>query len=151
MCWACRAAEERLLHAVLDAGDDACRQAPGDLLGHIESRAERFHRASELVSVFAVLLIGNLAPEAPLHDRFLTRRRAAVDAVAEFIRRQQQAARCRTELDPAVKAVEFVQAGLARRTWPEELHRVDDIPRTASGRIQKFRLRQDLAVRAEHA
>jgi non-ribosomal peptide synthetase component E (peptide arylation enzyme) len=39
------------------------------------------------------------------------------------------------------------QAGLARQKWPEELHTVDDFPRTASGKIQKFHLRRDIAVR----
>ena len=37
-------------------------------------------------------------------------------------------------------------AGLARQKWPEELHVVDEYPRTASGKIQKFVLRQSLAV-----
>jgi acyl-CoA synthetase len=36
------------------------------------------------------------------------------------------------------------QAGLARQKWPEEVHQTDDFPRTPSGKIQKFRLRQDL-------
>jgi non-ribosomal peptide synthetase component E (peptide arylation enzyme) len=36
------------------------------------------------------------------------------------------------------------RAGLARQKWPEEVHAVEDFPRTASGKIQKFRLRQDL-------
>ena len=34
--------------------------------------------------------------------------------------------------------------GLARQKWPEELHVVTDLPRTASGKVQKFRLRQAL-------
>jgi acyl-CoA synthetase (AMP-forming)/AMP-acid ligase II len=38
------------------------------------------------------------------------------------------------------------RAGLARQKWPEELHDVDEFPRTASGKVQKFRLRQDIAV-----
>ncbi|NNN28893.1 AMP-binding protein [Streptomyces sp. S3(2020)] len=38
-------------------------------------------------------------------------------------------------------------SGLARQKWPEELHGVTDFPRTASGKVQKFRLRQDIAVR----
>ncbi|MET8213376.1 TetR family transcriptional regulator [Streptomyces sp. NPDC005373] len=103
--------KEQLLHAVLDArdaSDDAYRQLPGDLLAKIESRAERFHRAPELVSMFAVLLIENLDPDAPLHDRFFTRYRTSVDTVAEFIRREQRSGRYRTDLDPAVKAVEIV-------------------------------------------
>ena len=35
-------------------------------------------------------------------------------------------------------------AGLARQKWPEQLVVVDDFPRTASGKVQKYRLRQDL-------
>lgn len=35
-------------------------------------------------------------------------------------------------------------AGLARQKWPESLHVVEDFPRTPSGKVQKFRLRQDL-------
>lgn len=38
-------------------------------------------------------------------------------------------------------------SGLARQKWPEELHLVKDFPRTASGKVQKFRLRHDIAVR----
>ncbi|MFD3926943.1 AMP-binding protein [Streptomyces sp. NPDC058614] len=41
----------------------------------------------------------------------------------------------------------FDRAGLARQKWPEELHEVQDFPRTPSGKVQKFRLRQDIAVR----
>jgi non-ribosomal peptide synthetase component E (peptide arylation enzyme) len=36
------------------------------------------------------------------------------------------------------------QAGLARQKWPEELREVEDFPRTASGKIQKFALRERL-------
>jgi len=35
-------------------------------------------------------------------------------------------------------------AGLARQKWPEALYRVDDLPRTPSGKVQKFVLRQQL-------
>ncbi|MGW1715989.1 AMP-binding protein [Streptomyces sp. NPDC002156] len=37
--------------------------------------------------------------------------------------------------------------GLARQKWPEELHVVDEFPRTASGKVQKFVLRKDIAGR----
>jgi acyl-CoA synthetase (AMP-forming)/AMP-acid ligase II len=37
-------------------------------------------------------------------------------------------------------------AGLARQKWPEELHTVPDFPRTASGKVQKFILRRDVAA-----
>ena len=38
----------------------------------------------------------------------------------------------------------FEAAGVARQKWPEELHETDDFPRTASGKVQKFRVRQDI-------
>jgi acyl-CoA synthetase len=41
----------------------------------------------------------------------------------------------------------FEAAGLARPKWPEEVHAVDDFPRTASGKVQKFVLRADIAAR----
>ena len=34
--------------------------------------------------------------------------------------------------------------GLARQKWPESIHVVDEFPRTPSGKVQKFRLRQQL-------
>jgi non-ribosomal peptide synthetase component E (peptide arylation enzyme) len=43
----------------------------------------------------------------------------------------------------------FKQAGVATQKWPEELHRVpegQDFPRTASGKVQKFVIRQQLAA-----
>ena len=33
-------------------------------------------------------------------------------------------------------------AGLARQKWPESIHAIAEFPRTASGKVQKFRLRQ---------
>jgi acyl-CoA synthetase (AMP-forming)/AMP-acid ligase II len=41
----------------------------------------------------------------------------------------------------------FKASGVAIQKWPEELHRVDDYPRTASGKVQKFLVRQDIAAR----
>ncbi len=38
----------------------------------------------------------------------------------------------------------LAQAGMARQKWPESLYEVPDFPRTASGKVQKFRLRQQL-------
>jgi acyl-CoA synthetase (AMP-forming)/AMP-acid ligase II len=43
----------------------------------------------------------------------------------------------------AVKA-HLSAAGLARQKWPEELRTVDELPRTPSGKIQKFVLRERL-------
>ncbi|MGK2318531.1 AMP-binding protein [Gordonia rhizosphera] len=39
----------------------------------------------------------------------------------------------------------FAEIGLAKQKWPEEIHVVEDFPRTASGKIQKFRIRSDIA------
>jgi acyl-CoA synthetase (AMP-forming)/AMP-acid ligase II len=38
----------------------------------------------------------------------------------------------------------FEAAGLARQKWPEELREVDDYPRTASGKVQKYLVRQQV-------
>jgi acyl-CoA synthetase (AMP-forming)/AMP-acid ligase II len=43
----------------------------------------------------------------------------------------------------AVRAA-LEQAGLARQKWPELVREVDDFPRTPSGKIQKFVLRERL-------
>ena len=40
----------------------------------------------------------------------------------------------------------FERAGLARQKWPEELHEVDDFPRTPSGKVQKYLLRRAIAA-----
>jgi acyl-CoA synthetase len=42
-------------------------------------------------------------------------------------------------------------AGLARQKWPEELHFVDDLPRTASGKVQKNVLREQLRTAGPRA
>jgi len=42
-------------------------------------------------------------------------------------------------------------AGLARQKWPEEVHAADDFPRTPSGKLQKFRLRHDLATPGDNS
>ena len=50
--------------------------------------------------------------------------------------------------DPRRGAPEHLAAaGLARQKWPETLHQVDEFPRTPSGKVQKFRLRQELRDR----
>lgn len=48
---------------------------------------------------------------------------------------------------PAMSEVRdhFERLGVARQKWPEELHEVDDFPRTASGKVQKYLVRQHLA------
>jgi len=43
---------------------------------------------------------------------------------------------------------QLAAAGLAKQKWPEEVRQVDDFPRTPSGKIQKFVLRQRLREEA---
>lgn len=43
----------------------------------------------------------------------------------------------------------FESTGVARQKWPEELHETEDFPRTASGKVQKFRVRQALRETGE--
>lgn len=43
--------------------------------------------------------------------------------------------------------IHFDRAGVAKQKWPEELHQVEDFPRTASGKVQKFHVRQSIADR----
>lgn len=40
-------------------------------------------------------------------------------------------------------------AGLSKQKWPEDLRFVAEFPRTPSGKVQKFKLRQDLRTEAE--
>jgi len=42
----------------------------------------------------------------------------------------------------------FERAGVARQKWPEELHEVADYPRTASGKVQKYLVRN--RIREQH-
>jgi AcrR family transcriptional regulator len=103
--------KEQLLHAVLDArdADDMAHvDMSGDVVEQLERVTDRFERSPALIGSFTVLLSENLNPDAPLHDRFLSRYQDAAAIVAEGIRRGQQAGRYRTDLDPAVKAVEII-------------------------------------------
>jgi AcrR family transcriptional regulator len=103
--------KEQLLNAVLDArdaDDDTHADRTGDLVTEICRVAERFDRAPELVGTFSVLLVENIAPDAPLHDRLLHRQREGVAIVAELIASGQRGGRYRTDFDPAVKAVEIL-------------------------------------------
>jgi AcrR family transcriptional regulator len=103
--------KEQLLNAVLDArdaDDDTHADRNGDLVTEICRVAERFDRAPELVGTFTVLLIENIDPGAPLHDRLLHRQREGVDIVADLIANGQRAGRYRTDFDAAIKAVEIL-------------------------------------------
>ncbi|MEV1135419.1 TetR/AcrR family transcriptional regulator [Rhodococcus coprophilus] len=100
-----------LLHAVLDArdADDLARvDLSGDLIEQIRKIPGRYREFPDQVGMYTVLLIENLESDAPLNDRLLGRYRAALDTVEAGIRRGQRSGRYRTDLDPAVKAVEIV-------------------------------------------
>ncbi|WP_241385056.1 TetR/AcrR family transcriptional regulator [Rhodococcus sp. CH91] len=103
--------KDQLLHAVLDArdnDDDARVDRTGDLVDQIRKIPRRFEESPELVGMYAVLLIENLEPDAPLHERLRGRYQTALDTVEAGIRRGQRAGRYRTDVDPAIKAVEIV-------------------------------------------
>lgn len=103
--------KEQLLHAVVDArdaDDDAHADRSGDLLEEIARAGERAERAPELVGTYSVLLVENLMPDAPLHDRLLSRQQAAIQIVTSLIRRGQESGRYRNDFDAATKAVQIV-------------------------------------------
>ncbi len=103
--------KEQLLHAVLDvrdADDDAHADRAGDLISEIAAVSDRFHRSPELVGTFTVLLAENIDPDAPLHDRLLTRYQDAVDIITGLIRRGQEAGQFRMDMDVTVKAVQIL-------------------------------------------
>ena len=105
------ASKEQLLNAVLDArdaDDDIHADRGGDLITEICRVAERFDRQPALVGTFSVLLIENIAPDSPLHDRLLARQRAATSIVAGLIEHGQRDGRYRTDFDAATKAVEIL-------------------------------------------
>lgn len=104
--------KEQLLNAVLDArdADDAIHAdyRSGDLVTELGRVPERFERAPELVGTFTVLLVENIAPDAPLHDRLVKRYRDAVDIITAIIERGQESGKYRSDLDAATKAVEIL-------------------------------------------
>jgi len=104
--------KEQLLNAVLDArdADDEIHAdyRSGDLVTELSRVPERFDRAPELVGTFTVLLVENIAPDAPLHDRLLKRYRDAVDIITAIITRGQERGQYRADLDAAGRAVEIL-------------------------------------------
>jgi acyl-CoA synthetase len=48
---------------------------------------------------------------------------------------------------PMVRA-HFEVAGIARQKWPEELRTVSELPRTPSGKVKKYVLRDELRTEA---
>nr|WP_090277151.1 TetR/AcrR family transcriptional regulator [Mycolicibacterium komanii]CRL71159.1 transcriptional regulator [Mycolicibacterium komanii] len=104
--------KEQLLNAVLDArdADDAIHAdyRSGDLVTELGRVPERFDRAPELVGTFTVLLVENIAPDAPLHNRLVKRYRDAVDIITAIIERGQESGKYRPDLDATTKAVEIL-------------------------------------------
>ena len=104
--------KEQLLNAVLDArdaDDDAhADYRSGDLITELSRVPERFERAPELIGTFTVLLVENIAPDAPLHDRMHKRYSDAVDIVTDIIKRGQSDGKFRPDVDASSKAVEIL-------------------------------------------
>jgi AcrR family transcriptional regulator len=104
--------KEQLLNAVLDArdADDEIHAdyRSGDLVAELSRVPERFDRAPELIGTFTVLLVENIAPDAPLHDRLHKRYRDAVDIITAIIIRGQESGQYRPDVDAAGKAVEIL-------------------------------------------
>ncbi|OBI83133.1 TetR/AcrR family transcriptional regulator [Mycobacterium sp. E740] len=104
--------KEQLLNAVLDArdADDAVHAdyRSGDLVTELGRVPERFERAPELIGTFTVLLVENIAPDAPLHGRLVKRYCDAVDIIVGIIERGQQSGKYRKDVDAAAKAVEIL-------------------------------------------
>jgi AcrR family transcriptional regulator len=104
--------KEQLLNAVLDArdaDDDAhADYRSGDLITELIRVPERFERAPELIGTFTVLLVENIAPDAPLHDRMHKRYSDAVDIIAKIIKRSQSDGTFRPDFDAVTKAVEIL-------------------------------------------
>jgi len=141
--------KEQLLNAVLDArdADDEIHAdyRSGDLVTELSRVPERFERAPELVGTFTVLLVENIAPDAPLHDRLHKRYRDAADIVTAIIRRGQADGKYRVDLDAAGKAVEI----LAFISGMETLWLLDrSIPLPAVFKGYAESLEQDLAPRS---
>jgi AcrR family transcriptional regulator len=104
--------KEQLLNAVLDArdADDEIHAdyRDGDLVTELSRVPERFDRSPELIGTFTVLLVENIAPEAPLHDRLHKRYRDAIDIITNIIERGQGEGKYRADFDAADKAVEIL-------------------------------------------
>ena len=141
--------KEQLLNAVLDArdADDEIHAdyRSGDLVTELSRVPERFDRAPELIGTFTVLLVENIAPDAPLHDRLHKRYRDAVDIITALIKRGQVSGKYRADLDAAGKAVEI----LAFISGMETLWLLDrSIPLAAVFKGYAESLEQDLAPRS---
>lgn len=77
---------------------------------------------------------------------------AAVVAVADERLGERAVAVVRQVADATPLTLDIVRehlaaAGLAKQKWPEAVHVVDDLPRTPSGKVQKYVLRQQFGTR----
>jgi AcrR family transcriptional regulator len=141
--------KEQLLNAVLDArdADDEIHAdyRSGDLISELSRVPERFERAPELIGTFTVLLVENIAPDAPLHDRMHKRYRDAIDIITEIIKRGQSDGTFRPDFDAVTKAVEI----LAFITGMETLWLLDrSIPLTEVFKGYAESLGRELAPRS---
>ena len=141
--------KDQLLNAVLDArdADDEIHAdyRSGDLVTELSRVPQRFDRAPELVGTFTVLLVENIAPDAPLHDRLHKRYRDAADIVTDIIKRGQSEGQYRPDFDAASKAVEI----LAFINGMETLWLLDpSIPLTAVFKGYAESLGRELAPRS---
>ncbi|OBE97479.1 TetR family transcriptional regulator [Mycolicibacterium elephantis] len=104
--------KEQLLNTVLDArdADDAIHAdyRSGDLVSELSRVPERFERAPDLIGTYTVLLVENIAPDAPLHDRLHKRYRDAIDIITKIIKRGQRDGIYRKDVEAANKAVEIL-------------------------------------------
>jgi AcrR family transcriptional regulator len=140
--------KEQLLNAVLDArdADDEIHAdyRSGDLIAELSRVPERFERAPELIGTFTVLLVENIAPDAPLHDRMHKRYSDAVDIIVRLIERGQRDGTFRPDFDAATKAVEI----LAFITGMETLWLLDrSIPLTEAFKGYAESLGREMAPR----
>jgi acyl-CoA synthetase (AMP-forming)/AMP-acid ligase II len=94
------------------------------------SAAEMEEAIMAMAQVAEVAVVA--APDARLGEHACAFVRVVPDAAA-------------LELGDVQRALE--QAGLARQKWPEELHLVDNFPRTAAGKVRKVDLRDRLRDR----
>ncbi|HEV3452702.1 MAG TPA: AMP-binding protein [Acidimicrobiia bacterium] len=124
-------------------GDVGVRDADG-YVSIVDRKKDIIIRGGENISALEVeeqlLHLGGVAEAAVV---------AAPDArlgehAAAFVRMQPGVAA------PSLPAVRehLERAGLARQKWPEELRAVTEFPRTASGKVQKFVLRDRLRAEA---
>jgi acyl-CoA synthetase (AMP-forming)/AMP-acid ligase II len=105
---------DRVSDVIIRGGENISAQEVEELLMGLDSVAE--------VSVVA-------APDARLGERAAAVLRLRDGAPAPTLEQVRE---------------HLASAGLARQKWPESLHEVVEFPRTPSGKVQKFLLRQEL-------